>query len=85
MTQDLLADARTNRGREQAGNQLRSQLHGRSNHAEANPEEASSIVASYSRAQSTVLKVALLSAAVFVLISFCFTSALPGRPMVASD
>lgn len=55
------------------------------NLAEANlsPTEASAIVASYSRAQITALKVALLSVAVFVLISFCFTPALPDRPMVA--
>ena len=43
----------------------------------------SAIVASYTRAQITAPKVALLSVAVFVLICFCFTPALPDRPMLA--
>jgi EmrB/QacA subfamily drug resistance transporter len=51
--------------------------------ARVRPREASAIVDSYNDAQIDALKVALLSVAAFVLLSFWFTRALPARPMVA--
>ncbi len=48
--------------------------------ADLSPREASAIVGFYNDAQIKALKVALLSVAGFVLISFWVTFALPERP-----
>jgi EmrB/QacA subfamily drug resistance transporter len=49
------------------------------------PQEAQAIASGYDDAQISALKVALLSVAIFAVVSFWFTGALPNRPMVAGS
>jgi MFS family permease len=45
------------------------------------PQEAKAIATSYDDSQITALKIALLSVALFAVVSFWFTDALPARPL----